>query len=241
VFDSSGSRVAISGRDRQVRVWQTLTGELIAVCRGLTANVYALGFTQDNHTIVASDGDGVIARWNVETGTLESKIQRVSPFGNQVMQDASEKYAHLWQRVASHYDWTKFRCGCGNSARHIPVDFANFVSTNPEECARAMGVEGHAEEQGMLFEASVPTAEMLLASLQDAILSESARAQVLYLLLTLAEGESHYTEVENGRPDLELECREVMRRNKSALRLQLGEKNSSLCAEYASDILRLIS
>ncbi|MET8411784.1 hypothetical protein ABZV34_27435 [Streptomyces sp. NPDC005195] len=111
---------------------------------------------------------------------------------------------------AQRIDWSSLRCGCGETGAHIPEVFARLLQARtPSEIADAT-LDGHINVQSLLFEVAVPVTSLIAAALQED-LPEAVRVQLLDHLLTCVAGESHWTEVEAGAPEIEVDCQIVAR------------------------------
>ncbi|MGW4910297.1 hypothetical protein [Streptomyces sp. NPDC004270] len=103
------------------------------------------------------------------------------------------------------HDWSKFRCGCGQTAGHLPETFRRLIEASDPEEAVGFRLDGHVEVQSMLFEASVPAVPVILAALAGGV-ARFAKSHLLVTLLQLVSGESHSSEVAAGRDDLSEQC-----------------------------------
>lgn len=111
---------------------------------------------------------------------------------------------------AERVDWASLRCGCGRSGAHVPDTFAALLeATTPQELAEA-SLEGHVYIQSLLFEVAVPVTSMIVAALGEET-SEAVHIRLLDELISCVGGESHWTEVEAGAPELEVDCQIVAR------------------------------
>ncbi|MFG2944580.1 hypothetical protein [Streptomyces adustus] len=106
---------------------------------------------------------------------------------------------------AERVDWASLRCGCGETGAHVPETFARLLEAgSPAEIAEAT-LEGHINIQSLLFEVAVPVTSLIAAALQED-LAEPVRLRLLNDLLTCVAGESHWAEVEEGAPGIEVDC-----------------------------------
>ncbi|WP_406446320.1 hypothetical protein OHB14_44875 [Streptomyces sp. NBC_01613] len=111
---------------------------------------------------------------------------------------------------AERVDWGSLRCGCGKTGAHIPETFASLlVAGTPQEIADA-SLEGHVYIQSLLFEVAVPVTSMIVAALSEET-SEAVHIRLLDELISCVGGESRWTEVEAGAPELEVDCQIVAR------------------------------
>lgn len=106
---------------------------------------------------------------------------------------------------AERVDWASLRCGCGKTGAHVPEAFASLLeATTPREIAEAT-LEGHVYIQSLLFEVAVPVTSMIMAALSEKT-SAAVRVQLLDDLGACVGGESHWTEVEAGAPEIAIDC-----------------------------------
>ncbi|MFE2580252.1 hypothetical protein [Streptomyces sp. NPDC059378] len=106
---------------------------------------------------------------------------------------------------AERIDWASLRCGCGKTGAHIPETFANLLEARtPREFAES-SLEGHAYIQSLLFEVAAPVTSLIMAALSED-LSDTLRVKLLAYLISCVGGESHWTEVNAGAPEIEVDC-----------------------------------
>lgn len=133
------------------------------------------------------------------------------------------------------HDWSQFRCGCGETAAHVPETFRRLLEAKTPQDAVGYRLDGHLEIQSMLFEAAVPAVPVILAALTEE-LAQFARSHFLVTLLFLVSGESHSSEVELGREELDEECYEKAREGLWVLYREAVSGDT----ENALDILEVI-
>ncbi|CAM5619637.1 hypothetical protein [Streptomyces canus] len=106
---------------------------------------------------------------------------------------------------AERVNWASLRCGCGKTGAHIPETFASLLeATTPREIAEAT-LEGHVYIQSLLFEVAIPVTSLVVAALHEEV-SDEVRVELLDNLAACVGGESHWTEIEAGSPELEIDC-----------------------------------
>ncbi|KIJ09328.1 hypothetical protein PAXINDRAFT_87613, partial [Paxillus involutus ATCC 200175] len=70
-FSPDGSRIAANGADGTVRVWDSVSGEVIFdSSKGHTDHVRWTGFTPDGRQLVTASRDKTICRWDMQSGAL---------------------------------------------------------------------------------------------------------------------------------------------------------------------------
>jgi hypothetical protein len=103
------------------------------------------------------------------------------------------------------HDWERFRCGCGQSALHVPDIFRQLLQAKDPSEVAGVSLADHLEIESMIFEVAVPSVSVILAGLGEE-LEPFVRVQLLEALWRLVTGESHVSEVRAGRAALDDEC-----------------------------------
>lgn len=136
---------------------------------------------------------------------------------------------------AERVDWASLRCGCGETGAHIPETFTNLLdASTPEEMAKA-SLEGHAHIQSLLFEVAVPVTSMIMAALVEET-SEAIHVRLLDELISCIGGESHWTEVEAGAPELEIDCQIAAREGIWALYQEYATGRASMARMILDEV-----
>jgi WD40 repeat protein len=63
-FSPDGARIATTGGDRTIKLWDTATGREVFTLRGHTAGVGVLAFSPDGRWIVSSGIEGAVRVWD---------------------------------------------------------------------------------------------------------------------------------------------------------------------------------
>lgn len=241
-FSADGTRLATAGRDRSIRIWSMPVGTLRATCTGLGGWIGAVAFSLDGSRVLGADADAVAGVWEADSGRSISRVRRADPEGAApVVSCPSAGSPRAWEREAARHDWPTIRCGCPRGARHVPGSFATLLAARTESEAKGTGLLNDVEVQSMLFEAAVPVTSMTIAALGEEGLPLPVRRRLLYLLLILVSGESHHTEADLGRPDLDVECQEAARAAIPLLHAELArEGTSGTTSDLASEILEVL-
>ncbi|MBL8891863.1 MAG: protein kinase [Planctomycetaceae bacterium] len=104
-FNPNGTRLASAGDDYTVRLWNTETGEEVAVLNGHTSRVTGVDYSPDGNQLVSSSRDGTIRLWDAlahkETATLTGHQGTVydvafSPDGSCVVSAGYDRTVKLW-------------------------------------------------------------------------------------------------------------------------------------------------
>jgi hypothetical protein len=103
------------------------------------------------------------------------------------------------------HDWAALRCGCGQSGAHLTETFRRLLDARSTQETVGYTLENHLEVQSMLFEVAPHAVPVMLTALGED-LHDSVRGHFLGMLEYLVTGESHRSEIEAGRPDLEEQC-----------------------------------
>lgn len=105
----------------------------------------------------------------------------------------------------ARHDWAGLRCGCRESGAHLPETFSKLLEARTIEETVGYRLDGHLEEQSMLFQVAPHAVPVILAALQED-LPRFVRSHLLTVLWRLVTGESHRSEAEAGLPGLEEDC-----------------------------------
>ena len=84
-FSPDGSLLACGSEDSTVKLWHTITGELIATFTGHLSNVRQLTFSPDGNILASGSSDGTVRFWDIET--QQAQQTRIT--------------GHMWIRTAS--------------------------------------------------------------------------------------------------------------------------------------------
>ncbi len=100
-----GRRLASSGQDRTVRVWDVPTGRALCECRGHASLAQLLLFSPDGRTLVSTGPDYTIRLWDTETGAQRLVLDTdvggwvqvaFDPAGTRLAWTSSKRKLKLW-------------------------------------------------------------------------------------------------------------------------------------------------
>jgi hypothetical protein len=121
-------------------------------------------------------------------------------------QESEVRFKSLAMAELGLHEWSRYRCGCGNTATHLPRTFeALFNAVESAETAD-IHFSGHLEINGALFEVAVPATRVILAALAGD-LEPFAQSTLMGTLCHIMSSDAHPTEVALGRTELRNECR----------------------------------
>ncbi len=103
-FSPDGSLLACGSEDSTIKLWHTITGELIATFTGHLSDVYRVTFSPDGNILTSGSSDGTVRCWDVKT--MEALPTRIT--------------GHMWMRTASFL-------GDGSKVTSV---FSNGIITN---------------------------------------------------------------------------------------------------------------
>jgi hypothetical protein len=204
-FDATGGRLVSGAADRSVRVFRLTDGVPSGTLAGLGGWIRAVGFTGDG--VVAADGDCSAAYWPAGAG--RPRLARRASAEGDAAQRLARHRGSAWLAASDGVDWPLVRCGCSRGGRHLPDSFATVLEARRADQVERTGFEDEIHTGGMLFEAAVPVVRMVVAALTGERMEPAGYAYLFKLLCGCLTGESHISEVELGRPDLDLECRDA--------------------------------
>jgi WD40 repeat protein len=104
-FSPDGKKLATSGEDHTIKIWDIEKGVLLHSLPGHRLNIWKVRFTPDGNKVVSSSFDDLIRIWDVKKGilltTLEGHQQAVvgldiSPNGKVIASASDDKTIKLW-------------------------------------------------------------------------------------------------------------------------------------------------
>ena len=120
--------IATAGYDRQIKLWDSLSGELLRTMTGHNGAIYDLAFSPDGTLIVSGCADETVKVWSVETGkrldTLSQPEGEVSTVGvtndgRFIIAGSSDNRLRVWMLKLSDPSQTK------------PIMITRFVDESP--------------------------------------------------------------------------------------------------------------
>ncbi len=104
-YSPDGSRIATGGRDYIIRVWDTLTGDLVMDTEGHTDWITDLVFTPDGTQLISASRDNSIRRFDASTGALLTVIGQhtndvtalaITPDNRYILSGGRDDMLKLW-------------------------------------------------------------------------------------------------------------------------------------------------
>lgn len=100
--------ILVSGsRDKKIKVWHLITGELIHTLEGHQDGIYAIALSEDEQIIASGSADNTIKLWHLETGellnTFTGHTDTVTSLafadkGNTLVSGSLDKTIKIWQK-----------------------------------------------------------------------------------------------------------------------------------------------
>ncbi|MGW2397782.1 hypothetical protein ACWCYY_14680 [Kitasatospora sp. NPDC001664] len=84
--------------------------------------------------------------------------------------------------------WSSYLCGCGETAEHLSDDFAKLLLAQSADDVLNITLDGHIEDQAMVFDVALPAISVIMASLSDNI-SQFTRGYFMVTLWRIVLGE----------------------------------------------------
>ncbi|HLG43039.1 MAG TPA: hypothetical protein VI643_06715, partial [Planctomycetota bacterium] len=85
VFSPDGRRLATSGSERIIRVWETETGKLLHSLQGHSRKPTSLGWSPDGGTLVSNGFGGEVILWNPVNGQAIRTLRENDKSTNEVV------------------------------------------------------------------------------------------------------------------------------------------------------------
>jgi WD40 repeat protein len=104
-FSPDGKRIVTASVDHSARVWDAVTGHLLATLTGHAGPVNDAAFSRDGKRIVTASEDGTARVWDAVTGRLlatlsapnvEVRKASFSPDGRRIVTASSDRSARVW-------------------------------------------------------------------------------------------------------------------------------------------------
>lgn len=110
-FNGNGDRIVSAGMDNTVRLWDTVTGQPLAVWPGLTDRI-AVAFSADGSRVAAGSSDTTIRLWDVGTGAEIAVLSghtgpvlsvAFSPDGQYLASSSADRSVRLWDAYTGQF------------------------------------------------------------------------------------------------------------------------------------------
>ncbi|MFD5548787.1 hypothetical protein ACFWJQ_18955 [Streptomyces goshikiensis] len=130
-------------------------------------------------------------------------------------------------------DWASLKCGCGDSAEHVPLLFEAIITAEAPRDMIGYTLDDHVEGDTVIFECTPPAVGVIMAALAGD-LSALARDVLLQTLLFVAAGSGDY-ELNTEGAGLGDRCRHHAQEGFWGL-VQIGLTGTAEDAETVADI-----
>ena len=109
-FSHDGSRLATAGKDGTLRLWNPISGELLATLRGHRGEVNAVQFAPDGTTLATASDDGSVMLWNTATARHRATLTghrgvvvalAFAPDGETLVSGGEDGAVRLWSVSAA--------------------------------------------------------------------------------------------------------------------------------------------
>lgn len=104
-YSPDGKLIATGGFDRQLKLWDAMTGRELRVIKGHTKNVLGVAFSPDGKRVATASTDKTLAVWDVSTGEELLRLKGhtgpvfsviYSPDGKRIVSGCWDKTVKLW-------------------------------------------------------------------------------------------------------------------------------------------------
>lgn len=142
--------------------------------------------------------------------------------------------SELVRAELGRYDWSSMRCGCGDSADHVPLLFETIITAETPRDMIGYTLGHHVELNTITFDCTAPAVSVILAALAGE-LSPLALGELLQTLLFVAAGSGFGSTPGSGPANPDHECRNRTQEGFWLL-VRIGLTGTAEDAEMVADI-----
>src|SRR5208283_698972 len=182
-FSPDGKLIVTAGMDHSARVWDAVSGRLLATLSGHSGPVNDAGFSPDGKSVVTASDDGTARVWDAVSGRLPATLSgpnvevrkaTFSPDGKRIVTNGADNAARVWDAETG-----QLRATLSGHARVVyhaafSPDGKRIVTASWDESARVWDAEtGHLLEtlighSGALYHAAFsPDGKRIVTASED--------------------------------------------------------------------------
>ena len=139
-FSQDSQILASASRDKTIKLWNRVNGELIITLEGHEHDVNGISFSPApaSQTLASASSDGTVKLWNVKTGDLVQTLEghndgvtsiNFSPDGQTLVSASIDKTLKLWHKAKANGEWVSRETLSGYGSVVYSVSFSPDAQT----------------------------------------------------------------------------------------------------------------